>query len=266
MMTVMRNLDPSLRRLIGAAVLVVPALLTTSESALAAAEAPTPPEQNWPFDGIFGHFDIAATQRGLQVYAEVCRSCHSLDYVHYRDLRQIGYSEEEVEAFAAQWEVEAGPNEEGEMYMRPAEPRDRFVAPFPNEQAAEAANNGVMPPDLSLMYKARPDGADYIYGLLTGYAEAPEGFEMPVGTYYNKYFPGHRIAMPQPLFDGMVEYADGTEATVEQMSRDLTNFLAWTAEPKLEHRKATGISVMLFMIVLTGLFYATKRKVWSKLH
>lgn len=233
--------------------------------AIAVTEAPEPPEQDWPFEGIFGSFDEAAVQRGLQVYTEVCAVCHSLKYVHYRDLRQIGYSEDQVAAYAGQFEVEDGPDETGEMFVRPAEARDPFVSPYPNERAAAAAN-GVAPPDLSLMFKARADGADYIYGVLMGYVDAPEGVEMSPGTYYNLYFSGHAIAMPQVLFDGSVEYAHGPEATEEQMARDVVNFLAWAAEPKLEQRKATGIAAILFLLVLTGLLYATKRKIWADAH
>ena len=233
--------------------------------AFAVTEAPEPPEQHWPFQGIFGSFDEAAVQRGLQVYTEVCSVCHSLKYVHYRDLRQIGYSEDQVAAYAGQFEVEDGPDETGEMFNRPAEARDVFVSPYPNEKAAAAAN-GVAPPDLSLMYKARENGADYIYGVLTGYVDPPEGVEMTPGTYYNLYFPGHAMAMPEVLFDGSVEFEHGPEPTREQLARDVVNFLAWAAEPKLEHRKATGIAAILFLLVLTGLLYATKRKIWADAH
>ncbi len=233
--------------------------------ALAATEAMEPPEQHWSFEGIFGRFDKAAAQRGLQVYTEVCAACHSLKYVHYRDLRALGYNEEQVAAYAAQFEVEDGPDGNGEMYTRPAEGRDPFVSPYPNDKAAAAAN-GVAPPDLSLMYKARENGANYMYGLLVGYVDAPEEVEMTPGTYYNLYFPGHAIAMPQTLFDGGVEYEHGPEATKEQLAHDVVTFLAWAAEPKLEHRKATGVAAILFLLVLTGLLYATKRKVWADAH
>jgi ubiquinol-cytochrome c reductase cytochrome c1 subunit len=162
--------------------------------------------------------------------------------------------------------VRDGPNDEGEMFERPGRPSDKFHRPFANEKAARAANNGAYPPDLSLIVKARPDGANYLYGLLTGYSEAPAGVAMGEGMNYNKYFPGHQIAMPPPLSENSVTYSDGTPASVDQMSKDLTTFLAWTAEPELEDRKRTGIKVILFLLVLTGLLYAAKRKIWAAVH
>ncbi|MCH7538895.1 MAG: cytochrome c1 [Proteobacteria bacterium] len=229
--------------------------------------AETPPAREWTFQGIFGTFDRAAAQRGLQVYREGCAACHSLDLLYYRNLEALGYGEEEIQAIAAEHEVTDGPDEEGEMFERPARPSDRFVAPFPNPQAARAANNGALPPDLSLITKARAGGPDYLFALLTGYQEEPpEGVEFVEGMYYNEYFPGRQIAMPPPLFDDAVEYADGTPATVEQMARDVVTFLSWAAEPEMEERKRLGIKVILFLVVLTGLFYAVKRKVWSDVH
>jgi len=232
------------------------------------------PEQEWSFDGIFGHFDRAELQRGLQVYLAVCANCHGLEYVAYRDLGDIGYDEDQIKAIAAQYDVLAGPNEDGEVLdedgeflTRPALPADRFVSPYPNDKAAAAINGGAVPPDLSLMYKARADGANYMYALLTGYLdEPPEDFELVGGLSYNAYFPGHQIAMPPPLYGDDVEYADGTEATIEQEARDVTAFLAWAAEPNLEKRKNMGLTVMLFLIVMTGLFYASKRKIWRDQH
>lgn len=235
-------------------------------SAIASGEK-TYEHQEWTFDGIFGRFDRAALRRGHQVYQEVCSSCHGLSLVAYRNLMDIDFSEEETKEIAAENEVQDGPNEEGEMYMRPARPADRFVSPFPNEQAARYSNNGAYPPDLSLMVKARKGGVDYIHGLLVGYKdEAPEGVEMADGMYFNHVFPGHQIAMPQPLYEDSVEYGDGTPATIAQMSKDVTTFLAWTAEPELEERKGLGIKVMLFLILLTAMLYAVKRRIWSKLH
>jgi ubiquinol-cytochrome c reductase cytochrome c1 subunit len=232
----------------------------------AAEDEPALLRHHWPFEGVFGHFDRAAAQRGLQVYREVCSTCHSLKYIAFRNLAELGYSEDEVKAIAAQYQITDGPDDQGEMYQRPGKPTDTSPAPFPNEQAARAANGGALPPDLSLITKARAGGADYVYSLLQGYREPPAGESGPEGTYYNVYFPGHWIAMPPPLSDGQVSYADGTEATVEQMAADVTSFLAWAAEPTLEVRKQSGLKVMLFLIVLTALFYATKRRVWAHVH
>ena len=222
---------------------------------------------DWSFSGVFGTFDRGALQRGYQVYKEVCASCHSMNLLYYRNLTEIGLNEDQVKEIAAEYEVADGPDGEGEMFMRPAKPSDRFVAPFANEQAARASNNGANPPDLSLIVEARFDGPDYIYSLLTGYEdEAPEGVELGEGMNYNHAFPGNQIAMAPPLFEGAVEYADGTEATLEQMAEDVTTFLTWAAEPMLETRKRMGVKVILFLIVLSALLYAVKRKVWSDLH
>lgn len=232
-----------------------------------AAGAPKPPSQGWSFNGIFGGFDRAALRRGLQVYREVCSSCHSMNLVYYRNLGRVDFSENEVKAIAAAEEITDGPDADGEMFERPGLPSDTFVAPFANENAARAANGGALPPDLSVITKARKGGADYVHALLTAYKEEPpEGFELLEGQYYNEYFPGHQIAMAPPLADEQVEYADGTKATVEQMSSDVVTFLAWAAEPTLEERKRLGIKVMLFLIVLTAMVYALKRRIWSDLH
>jgi ubiquinol-cytochrome c reductase cytochrome c1 subunit len=218
---------------------------------------------SWSSEGLFGSFDRAAVQRGLQVYREVCQSCHGLKYIAFRNLADIGYDEDQIKAIAAEYEITDGPNDQGEMFQRPGIPSDRVPSPYPNEAAAAAANGGKAPPDLSLMAKARMGGEDYLYSLLTGYEEAPAEFEVPEGGYYNAYFPGHVIAMPPPLSDDQVTYADGTKATVAQMSQDVSEFLMWAAEPKLEARKQTGIKVILFLIVVTGLTFALKRKVWA---
>ncbi|MEX2617345.1 MAG: cytochrome c1 [Alphaproteobacteria bacterium] len=224
------------------------------------------PEQDWSFEGPFGTYDRASAQRGLQIYKEVCAGCHSLNMLYYRNLMDIGYSEAAVKAFAAEHEVQDGPNDEGEMFMRPALPSDRLVKPFANEQAARAANGGALPPDLSLMVEARVGGPDYLYALLTGYTDPPSDVTVMEGMSYNAYFPGHQIAMSPPLFEGGVEFADGTAATVEQMARDVTTFLAWASEPNMEERKAMGFKVMLFLIVFCGLLIAVKRKVWANVH
>jgi len=224
------------------------------------------PTQSWSFNGPFGTFDPAARQRGFQVYRDVCSACHALSLVSYRNLRDIGFSEDEVKAIAAAVEVTDGPNDAGEMFQRPARPSDRFKAPFPNEKAARAGNNGAYPVDLSLVTKARIGGPDYLYALLTGYADAPAGLKLMEGMHYNKYFHGHQIAMPPPLNADAVTYADETKATVEQMAKDVTTFLAWAAEPELEARKRLGVKVMIFLVILSGLLFAVKRKVWRDVH
>ena len=231
-----------------------------------AAEVPDVPSVNWSFNGLFGTFDRGALQRGFQVYSEVCASCHSLSLLSYRNLQAIGFSEDQVKKIAAEVEIEDGPDDEGEMFERPGRPSDRFKAPFPNSQAARASNGGAMPPDLSLMTKARKNGANYLHALLTGFTNPPADKEMAEGMSYNVYFPGGQIAMAPPLSEDIVEYEDKTKATVAQMSRDVTTFLAWAAEPELEERKRMGVKVVLFLIVLTGLFYAIKRRVWADLH
>ncbi len=228
-----------------------------------AAEGVAVPDKDWAFEGIFGTFDTASLQRGLQVYKNVCASCHGLRFVAFRNLADLGYNEDEIAAIAADFMVEDGPNDEGEMFTREAVASDHWPSPFPNEQAARVANGGAYPPDLSLIVEARANGADYLYHLLIGYTEPPADMEVPPGQYYNEYFPGHLISMPPPLVEGIVEYADGTEATTEQMAEDVTHFLTWAAEPQLVARKQMGIKVILFLLVLTGLLYAVKRKVWS---
>jgi ubiquinol-cytochrome c reductase cytochrome c1 subunit len=248
-----------------AAALAIGGAASGAQSARA-AEAMSLPAQSWSFGGIFGTFDRANAQRGFQVYKEVCTACHSLNQIRFRDLRALGFNEDEVKALAAEIEVTDGPNDEGQMFQRPGRPADRMKSPFPNEKAARAANNGAYPPDLSLIVKARKGGADYLYALLIGYGEAPAGVTIPEGMLYNKYFPGHQIAMPDPLNPDQVTYSDGTKATVDQMAKDVTTFLAWTAEPEMEQRKALGVKVILFLIVLTFLLYAVKRKVWAALH
>lgn len=236
-----------------------------STAAFAAGEAKHPEKRDWSFQGIFGKVDVHSAQRGLQVYLEVCAGCHSLKHVAYRNLAALGFTEPEIKAIAARFEVTDGPDSEGEMFVRAAIPSDRFVSPFPNQEAAQAANNGANPPDLSLQVKAHPGGADYIHALLTGYADAPEGIEVPAGSNYNPYFAGGFIAMPPPLFADGVEYSDGTAATVEQMATDVVNFMQWTAEPEMEQRKKTGFKVLIFLIILSALLYAGKRKLWANI-
>jgi ubiquinol-cytochrome c reductase cytochrome c1 subunit len=237
-----------------------------SHTTLASGETPRAPKQEWSFNGLFGTYDRASAQRGFQVYKEVCSGCHGMNLLSYRHLTGIGFSEAEIKAIAATVEVQDGPDSEGEMFDRPGTPADRFISPFPNVQAAAASNGGKAPPDLSLMTKARIGGSDYVYGLLTGYSDAPAGIEVPEGGNYNKYYPGHVIAMAAPLYDEAVEYNDGTNPTLAQHAKDVTTFLTWAAEPEMEDRKRMGIKVILFLLVLTGMLYAVKRKVWEDLH
>lgn len=234
--------------------------------AVAAGDAEKPEAQDWHFSGPFGTFDVASIQRGLQVYLEVCSACHSLNQVAYRNLIDLGFNADEVKAIAANFEVTDGPDEEGEMFERTAVPSDSFVSPFANANAARAANNGALPTDLSLLAKAHPGGTDYIHAVLTGYQDPPAKFELGEGLNYNPFFSGKQIAMAAPLFEDGVEYTDGTKATVEQMAWDVSNFLHWAAEPEMEQRKRIGWKVVLFLLVLSALLYATKRKVWSNLH
>lgn len=250
-----------MKRLLVAAALA----LGVAQPVLAAGEAVPPPRQEWSFNGIFGTYDRAELQRGFQVYQEVCSSCHGLYHLAYRHLTDLGFSEEEVKAIAAQKQVPTI-NDEGETVERPAIPADKFVRPFPNEKAARAANNGAYPPDLSLITKARAAGPDYVAALLMGYEEPPADFKLQEGMQYNKYFPGHQIAMPPPLTEGAVTYADGTPATVPQMARDVAAFLHWAAEPNLEERHQIGLKVMLFLLAATVIFYAAKRRIWADVH
>lgn len=245
--------------------LLVSAVLAAGMAAGAHASGnqKAPQDMAWQFDGMSGTIDRASVQRGFQVYKEICSSCHSLKRVAYRNLTEIGFSEGEVKTIAAGYSVTDGPNDEGEMFQRPGLPSDRFVSPFPNDKAARAANGGALPPDLSLMVKARPHGADYIYSLLTGYEDAPEHVEVLPGQYYNPYFPNGVLSMAPPLTNGLVTYGDGTNASVEQMAKDVVNFLQWTAEPEMEQRKRMGIKVLVFLAIMSVLFYIAKKRIWS---
>ena len=225
-------------------------------------------KNDWSFEGIFGTFDRSSLQRGYQVYQEVCSGCHSIQHLSYRNLSEKGgpeFSLDEAKAIAAQFEVTDGPNDDGEMFVRPRRLSDKFVNPFPNIQAATAANGGAYPPDMSVLVKARKGGADYIYSLLLGYEEAPAGYELDDGVYYNKYMPGNKIMMSKPLSEGAVEYSDGTQATEAQMAKDVVTFLTWAAEPNLEARHKMGFKVFIFLIILLILVYFSKQKVWSRL-
>lgn len=258
----------STRNFIIAATLVTSFAFSLATGAAKASESGADPLPNykWGYEGIFGSFDKAQLKRGASVYFGVCASCHSIEMVYYRNLMDIGFSEEEAKAIAAEYEVEDGPNDDGDMFMRPARLSDRFVKPFANEKAARASNGGSFPPDLSVITKARSGGANYIYGLMTGYMDdAPEGFELSEGTHYNKYFPGHQIFMAQPLFDEAVDYTDGTEPTLDQHAKDISAFLAWSSNPELEERKSLGVKVILYLLVLTAMFYALKRRIWNRI-
>ena len=223
---------------------------------------------DWSFKGPFGKFDRAALQRGYQVYKEVCSSCHSMKYLSYRNLSQKGgpeFTEAQAKAIAASFEVKDGPNADGEMFMRPGRLSDKFVMPYENEKAAQAANGGAYPPDMTVLVKARGGGVDYIYSLLQGYEDPPAGFSLDDGVYYNKYMYGNKIKMSNQLADGLVEYSDGTNATVEQMSKDVTTFLMWTAEPHLESRHRMGFKAIVYLIILTILVYFSMKKIWSRI-
>lgn len=223
-------------------------------------------QMRWEFDGIFGRFDRASAQRGYQVYREICSACHSLKLVAYRNLQELGFSEEEVKKIASENSVNDGPNDDGEMFDRPGLPSDHFVSPYANEQAARSANSGAYPPDLSLIIKARHDGANYVYSILTGFTDAPDGFQMADGKNYNPYFEGRQIAMPAPITDdGQVDYKDGTYATKEQMAIDVVNFLQWAAEPETEARKKMGVRTMIFLGILFVILLAAKKAVWQRI-
>jgi cytochrome c1 len=263
-------------------------LLGLTASAFAADErsheTPAPPRQKWSFSGPFGHFDRGQLQRGFKVYKEVCAVCHGLKYVAFRNLADLGYSEGQVKAIAAEYKIQDGPNDQGEMFEREGRPADYFPTPWPNENAARARYNGV-PPDMSVLAKARgyergfpwfifdiftqfqEHGVDYIHALLVGYKDKPPaGVTLPQGSFYNEYFPGHAIAMPPPLSDKRIDYTDGTPTTVDQFAKDVSAFMMWAAEPHMEARKRIGFQVMIFLLVLAGLLYFTKQKVWADAH
>ena len=254
----MRTLRPAL---LGAALLLAAAVATPA----GAAEEIALPSVSWSFSGVFGTFDRAAAQRGFQVYNEICSNCHSLKEAYYRDLIGIGLSVQQVKDIAASKRVPSL-DENGQPSERPALPSDHFRAPFPNELAARAANGGGLPPDLSVIVKAREGGPDYVYAILTGFEDAPAGFKLMPGLNYNKYFAGHQIAMPQPLRDDTVSYTDGTKSTIDQEAHDVVTFLSYIASPELEERHRMGVKVVLFLLFLTGLSYAVKRKLWANVH
>ena len=271
-------------------------LATKTEHAIVGSHFPVikPEEQSWSFAGPFGKYDKGQLQRGLKVYKEVCSACHSMSLVSFRTLGDLGYSEDQVKAFAAEYEVQDGPNADGEMYNRKAVPSDHFPSPFPNHEAAAAANGGAAPPDMSLLAKARgvergfpqfiidmipiiggyqEGGPDYIHALLTGYQDAPTGiknsdgsdYQVPEGTHFNPYFvSGPSLKMAPPISADQVTYDDGAPQTVDQYSKDVSAFLMWAAEPHLEQRKRTGFMVMVFLFIFTALIYLTKKSVYAR--
>ena len=271
-------------------VLLAGAAIAAVSPAFAADEhAPEIARQDWTFGGMTGHYDKEQLRRGFMVYKNVCAACHGLRLLHYRNLSQPGgpeFAEGNVEQMAAEAQVTDGPNDDGEMFTRPGKPADRFVSPYPNAKAAAAANGGALPPDLSVMAKARTieragpwyleplnwisdvttnyqeQGPDYLHALLTSYGEPPAGMTMAQGMYYNAAFPGHQIAMPAPLSDGVVTYPDGVPATLDDYARDVSAFLMWTAEPKLEERKRMGLKVLIYLTILAGLLYLSKCALW----
>ena len=258
-----------------------------------AVEKPIPPQQSWSFSGPFGKFDRAQLQRGFKVAREVCASCHAMSLVRFRNLSEPGgpeFTPGQIRALAANYQITAGPNDTGEMFQRPGLASDSFPAPFPNEQAARAANGGAYPPDLSLLTKARSykrgfpqfvidiftqyqeQGPDYVSALLTGYKDPPQGFPALLpGQHYNAFMAGNLIAMPKPLNDSQVEYPKGQDGkavvpeTVAQYAKDVTAFMTWAAEPHMEARKRLGFQVMIFLALFAGLLYYTKKKVWSRM-
>ena len=232
------------------------------------AEQNDPIKVDWSFKGLTGKFDRASLQRGYQVYQEVCSSCHSMQYLSYRNLGEPGgpeFSEAEVKAIAASIEIEDGPDSQGEMFTRPGKPSDKFKSPYPNVNASIAANGGAYPPDMSVLVKARPGGSNYIYSVLVGYEDPPAGMILDEGVYYNKYMIGNKIKMSAPLVEGIVEYADGTEASIENMAKDVTTFLSWAAEPELETRHKTGVKVLLYLILLSILVFLSRKRIWSRI-
>jgi len=239
-----------------------------SVGAAQAQEAAPLPDEHWSFEGIFGTYDRAELQRGFQVYTQVCSACHALKHLLYADLggpTGLGYSTDEVKAIAAQAQV-PDINDQGEATQRPGRPSDHIAEPFPNDKAARAANNGALPPDLSLIVDAREGGARYVYGILTGFRDPPPGVKVAKGMHYNVQFPGHQIAMPPPLADNTVDYADGTKAALQQEAHDVTAFLTWASDPKMEPRKHTGVKVILFLLIATAFAYVVKRRIWADVH
>ena len=286
------NVRLSARRSAGRSIVLAGSLAALIAAAgmrqASAQEADVPPRERWSFHGPFGTYDPAQLQRGFKIYREVCSSCHSLKLLAFRNLADPGgpgFTEAQAATIAATFQVTDGPNDQGEMFQRPGKIADHFPPPFPNDQAARLANGGALPPDMSVLAKARgyeagfpwfiidaftqyqEDGPDYIHAIINGYEDPPPaGVTLPPGAQYNKYFPGHAIGMAQPLSAGQVEYTDGAPTTVDQYGKDVAAFLMWAAEPKLDERKRLGFQVFVFLIVLTGLLYFTKKRIWHDVH
>jgi ubiquinol-cytochrome c reductase cytochrome c1 subunit len=252
-------------RLIGfaASIGTLSAILLSQKKAHASGDDLHAPDLPWFHNKMWHGYDHASLRRGFQVYKEVCSACHSLSALTYRHLIDVCLTEDEVKALIAEVEVEDGPNEEGEMFTRPGKITDPFPKPYPNDKAARAGNGGALPPDLTYMTRARVDGTNYVYSLLTGYKEPPAGIVLREGLYYNPYMVGGSIAMAQALMNGAVTYEDGTEATISQMAKDVTTFLTWTAAPELEERKRFSFKAMfLIALIIIPTIYA-KRQKWS---
>lgn len=241
------------------------AAVSLSLPVLAAEHEVHLPKEQWSFNGALGKFDRQQLQRGFQVYKEVCANCHSLQYISFRNLEDLGYSEAQVKTLAAEYEVEDGPNDEGDMFKRKARSSDRIPKPYANDALARVSNGGALPPDLSLMSKAREGGPDYVYHLLLGYDAAPAGVEVAPGLHYNKYFPGNQIAMDKQIEDGKVTFADGSPNTAAAISKDVSAFLHWAAEPKLEARHSTGVRVTLYAFIFAVLAFFAKRRMWKNI-
>ncbi|MBV9331274.1 MAG: cytochrome c1 [Alphaproteobacteria bacterium] len=257
--------------------------LAATAPALAATGDPAPPKDvHWTFESPIGHYDRAEVQRGFQVYKEVCSACHSLNRVAFHDLittredptSGIGFSEAQAKAIAASYKVPAGPNDKGETLddkgnplTRPGILADHFPPPFPNEEAARTANSGALPPDLSLIVKAREGGPQYVYSIITGFHQTPPpGFKVMANKYYNPYFSGWNISMPPPLAAGQVAFSDGTKNDLDHEARAVVAFLTWASEPKMEERKRIGFGVLAFLILITVLLYFSYRRVWQGMH
>lgn len=234
----------------------------------ASEDVEKPKKMEWAFDGMTGKFDYESIQRGFKVYKEVCSACHAVKHLYFRNLEDIGFSEGQVKSLAAEYDIQDGPNDQGQMFKRPGRPSDPIPGPYSNEKEARASNNGALPPDLSLIIKARENGANYVYSLLTGFQEPPAGFKLGENMHYNPYFAGggRQLAMTPPLVaEGQVQFDDGTKATIHQMAHDVVNFLQWAAEPEMQDRKSIGLRVLVFVGILGIMMYFANQAVWSHL-
>jgi len=254
-------------RRIAIAALMLAALSAAPASRAQDEQGPPLLDGQFSFDSFFGTIDLPAAQRGLQIYTEVCSTCHALDELSYHDIEGLGYSEEQAKSYAANFKV-ADIKDDGSPTQRTALPSDKFVHPFPNEAAARSANNGAVPPDLALVVKARKGGANYVYSLLQGFSDPPAGMKMNAGMNYNKYFTAGsgQIAMPQPLQDASVTYADKSPNDLKSEAHDVVTFLEWAANPELNARKQMGVKVLIFLVVMTGILYFAKRGIWHDVH